>query len=121
MVPDTQSTKLVTSRLDLCPSLDPPLFDDCFCCFFRMEKGWLFCSLLLLGTTALFQFSLVVSFFKLQSPLLGLIDIVLLWVSLGITTILFFRHSVLAGLLFVPYWIWLSYAVALNFMLWKLN
>ncbi len=92
-----------------------------FAVFFVWKKGGSFAAYFFWGLQLFFNFLWSFLFFKLQSPLLGLIDIVLLWVSLGITTILFFRHSVLAGLLFVPYWIWLSYAVALNFMLWKLN
>jgi benzodiazapine receptor len=62
-----------------------------------------------------------VAFFGLRSPLLGLIDIVLLWVAILLTTQHCLRVSRTAGLLLLPYMIWVSFAVALNFSLWILN
>ncbi len=61
------------------------------------------------------------AFFGLQSPLVGLIDIILLWIAILITTTKFFRVSRLAGFLFLPYLFWVSFAAVLNFFLWILN
>ena len=61
------------------------------------------------------------AFFGLQSPLIGLIDIILLWIAILITTTKFFRVSRLAGFLFLPYLFWVSFAAVLNFFLWILN
>jgi len=62
-----------------------------------------------------------VAFFGLRSPLLGLVDIILLWVAILWTIQHCLRVSRMAGLLLLPYLIWVSFAVALNFSLWLLN
>ena len=61
------------------------------------------------------------AFFGLRSPLLGLIDIVLLWVAILLTIKHCLRVQRMAGLLLLPYILWVSFAVALNFSLWILN
>ena len=62
-----------------------------------------------------------ISFFGLRSPLLGLLNIALLWGLILITLILFLRVNRPAGLLLLPYLLWVSYASALNLAIWKLN
>ncbi len=62
-----------------------------------------------------------VAFFGLKSPLLGLIDIVLLWVAILLTIKYFLKISKMAGLLLLPYLLWVSFATILNFSLWILN
>lgn len=53
-------------------------------------------------------------FFGLESPLLGFLDILLLWGLIGFTVVQFLGVSRVAGLLLVPYWLWVTYAAALN-------
>lgn len=60
-------------------------------------------------------------FFGLQRPGLALVDIALLWVGALVTTVLFWRADRVAGGLMVPYMLWLSFAAALNFAIWRLN
>jgi translocator protein len=60
-------------------------------------------------------------FFGLHSPGAALIDIVLLWAAIAATTIAFWRRSRLAGILFLPYLAWVSFAVALNCAIWRWN
>jgi len=60
-------------------------------------------------------------FFGLRRPDLGLVDIVLLWLSIVAAIALFFPISVVAALLLVPYLAWVAFAGALNFALWRLN
>jgi len=60
-------------------------------------------------------------FFGLQSPLTGLVVIVLLWIALVLTIISFFRASFAAGMLLVPYIAWVTFAGLLNVSLWILN
>jgi translocator protein len=60
-------------------------------------------------------------FFGLHSPGAAFIDIVLLWLAIAATTVVFWRRSMLAGVLFVPYLIWVSFAAVLNFVIWRLN
>jgi tryptophan-rich sensory protein len=60
-------------------------------------------------------------FFGLRRPLLGLVDIVFLWIAILVTMVLFFRREVVAGVLLIPYLLWVSFAAFLNFRLWQLN
>ena len=60
-------------------------------------------------------------FFGLRSPSLGMVGIALLWIAILLTVLAFFRVSPLAGWLMVPYFLWVSYASALNFTIWRLN
>jgi translocator protein len=60
-------------------------------------------------------------FFGLHNPGLGFLDIVLLWAAIVATLIVFWRRSLVAGLLFVPYLAWVSFAAVLNFAVWRLN
>ena len=60
-------------------------------------------------------------FFGLHRPGAAFADIVLLWLVLVATVWLFLRRSAIAGLLLVPYLLWVSFAAALNFAIWRLN
>jgi translocator protein len=60
-------------------------------------------------------------FFGLHSPGAAAIDIVLLWLAIAATTIAFWRRSAAAGILFVPYLVWVSFALTLNLAIWRLN
>ena len=60
-------------------------------------------------------------FFGLRRPDLGFVDIVLLWLSIVATLVLFAPISVVAALLLVPYLAWVAFAGALNFAVWRLN
>lgn len=62
-----------------------------------------------------------VLFFGLKIPLLAFIEIVILWGFILITFFKFKRISRLAGVLLVPYILWVSFAAVLNFFLWYLN
>jgi benzodiazapine receptor len=60
-------------------------------------------------------------FFGLRSPLAGLVDIVLLWGLIILTMVYFFKVSTAAGILLVPYILWVSFAAVLNFSILVLN
>lgn len=60
-------------------------------------------------------------FFFMKTPLAAFIEIIILWIAIAVAMALFFRISRTAGLLLVPYILWVSYAALLNFMLWHLN
>jgi benzodiazapine receptor len=53
-------------------------------------------------------------FFGLRSPLLGFLDVCLLWVATAVTTAQFYLVSRVAGWLFAPYWAWVTFAATLN-------
>ncbi len=61
------------------------------------------------------------SFFGQRNPFLGLVCLGALFLAVVVTTIAFSRISRVAGWLFLPYLLWLGYAGALNFAIWKLN
>jgi benzodiazapine receptor len=60
-------------------------------------------------------------FFALRSPGLAFAEILLLWAAILATLVAFWRVRPAAGLLLVPYLLWVSYAVALNFAIWRMN
>ena len=60
-------------------------------------------------------------FFGLRSPLAGLIDIAVLWIAINLTCFYFYKISQTAGVLLVPYLVWVSFAVVLNACIWLLN
>ncbi|NMH27147.1 TspO/MBR family protein [Flavobacterium silvaticum] len=60
-------------------------------------------------------------FFGLKNPFLALVEIVLLWLMIYETFYKFVRISKYAGWLFVPYILWVSFALILNASLWYLN
>jgi len=60
-------------------------------------------------------------FFGLQNPGLAFAEIVLLWLALAATLVAFFRVDRWAGCLLVPYLLWVSFAAALNFAIWRLG
>ena len=60
-------------------------------------------------------------FFGMRNIGLGLSEIVLLLGSIIVTTSLFWRLDRPAGVLFLPYVAWVSFATVLNASLWLLN
>jgi tryptophan-rich sensory protein len=52
---------------------------------------------------------------------LAFADICLLWLAVGATIVLFRRAHHWAAWLLVPYWLWVTYAAALNLAIWRLN
>lgn len=60
-------------------------------------------------------------FFGLHQPGFAFAEILLLWVAIAGTLVLFLRVDRLAGFLLAPYLAWVSFAAFLNFTLWRLN
>ena len=60
-------------------------------------------------------------FFKWHQGLWAFVDIVLLWALLVATAIGFWRARPVAGLLLIPYFLWVSFASMLNLAVWRLN
>ncbi len=60
-------------------------------------------------------------FFGIQQPGWALVEIIVLWLSIGATIWLFWRVVPAAGALLLPYWAWVSFATILNASLWWLN
>jgi tryptophan-rich sensory protein len=60
-------------------------------------------------------------FFGRHSIATALGEILLLWVAIIFTVLLFWNKNKWAGGLMIPYLIWVSFAAALNFSIWQLN
>lgn len=60
-------------------------------------------------------------FFGLRSPGWAFAELCALWVAIVVTTVLFARRSILAGVLMTPYLAWTTFAGALNFAIWRMN
>jgi len=60
-------------------------------------------------------------FFGLHNTGLAFVDIMLLWLAILATLLLFWREDWQAGALLLPYFAWVSFAAVLNGTLWRLN
>jgi benzodiazapine receptor len=80
-----------------------------------------------IGSLGLFLGQLVLNalwsylFFGLQRPGLAFLDIVVLWLAILATLVAFWRSHPAAGVLLLPYLLWVSFATYLNFQFWRLN
>jgi translocator protein len=60
-------------------------------------------------------------FFGMQRPGLAFAEILVLWSMILVTTLTFWRVTATAGMLFLPYLAWVSFAAFLNYSIWQLN
>jgi len=60
-------------------------------------------------------------FFAWHQGALAFADVVLLWGLIAATIGAFWRTSRLAALMLLPYWLWVSFATALTFAVWRGN
>jgi tryptophan-rich sensory protein len=60
-------------------------------------------------------------FFAWHLGAIAFVNILLLWVLIVATLVSFWRVSVAAGALLIPYLLWVSFAAVLNFAIWQLN
>jgi len=62
-----------------------------------------------------------VAFFGLRSPIAGLVVIVVLWIAILLTILSSAKVSITAGILLIPYILWVSFAGILNVSIYVLN
>jgi benzodiazapine receptor len=60
-------------------------------------------------------------FFAWHFPGLAFVEIILLWICIAATIWSFKNTSGVAAILLIPYLVWVSFASALNFAIWRLN
>jgi len=60
-------------------------------------------------------------FFGLHWPAVAFAEILLLWLAIAATLVVFRRTSRAAAWLLAPYLAWVGFAAVLNFTLWRLN
>lgn len=79
------------------------------------------------ATLTLFLLQLAVNalwswlFFGWHLGAAGFVDIIVLWLLIVATLVAFWRIRPLAGALLLPYLLWVSFALALNYSVWQLN
>lgn len=73
------------------------------------------------GTQLFFNFLWSILFFGIHSPILGLVDIVMLWILIILTIQKFLPISKPAAYLLIPYLLWVSFATVLNLAIVILN
>ena len=82
----------------------------------NVKKAFLF-FIIQLGLNALWSYL----FFGLHNPLLALIEIILLLLMIFETHSQFKKIDKVAGMLLVPYLVWVTFATVLNASIWWLN
>jgi len=87
------------------------------CGGFRSQRQSLTLFLLQLAFNALWSWL----FFAWHLGALAFADIVVLWILIVVTLVSFWRVRPLAGGIFIPYLLWVSFASVLNYSIWQLN
>jgi tryptophan-rich sensory protein len=77
--------------------------------------------LLLFAFQLLFMLVWAFSFFGLHALFIAFMCIIALWATLICAVIQAFRYSVFAGMLFIPYFLWVCYLAYLNYGFMVLN
>lgn len=68
-----------------------------------------------------FNFFWSIIFFDFNAYLLAFVWLLLLWLIVFVTLLNFYRTDKTAGLLILPYLVWITFAGYLNFGVWVLN
>jgi translocator protein len=73
------------------------------------------------GIQLVVNFSWSAIFFRFHSPSGAMVVIVALWLMIGWTVAAFWSVRDVAGALLLPYWVWVTLAVALSTAIWRMN
>lgn len=60
-------------------------------------------------------------FFAWRMGAVAFAEIIVLWLMIGLTTLLFWRLQRWAAILLLPYWAWVSFASVLCYSIWQRN
>ena len=86
-----------------------------------IKKKEAYLGLIFFITQLVFSFAWVYIFFGLHSIIFGLITAIALWLLLLLTMVQLFRFTVPGGAILIPYFLWVTLIVLLNFFLTTLN
>lgn len=78
-------------------------------------------ALVFYGVQLVMNFFWSILFFRYSLYLWAFIELLAMWVSIIITTVLFLRVSIPAGMLMIPYILWSTFAACLNFSVYRLS
>lgn len=73
------------------------------------------------GIQLVFNFFWSIIFFNFEAYLFSFIWLIILWILIFITMLMFFRISESAGYLLLPYLLWVTFAGYLNWSIYLLN
>jgi len=73
------------------------------------------------GTQLILNALWSIIFFGMHNPGLAFLEIIFLWIFIFLTLIKFYKINKTAGILFIPYLLWVSFASILNYAIWMLN
>ncbi|MCQ0989131.1 TspO/MBR family protein [Jiella marina] len=60
-------------------------------------------------------------FFGLRRPGLAFADVLAMWLAVAVNALLFYPIDAIAGLLLIPYLVWVTIAACLNLSVWRRN
>ena len=93
--------------------------------FLVWRKGWnnkgVKAALSLFGVQLILNALWSIIFFGLHSPAWALIEIIAMWIAIVSTIAVFAKISRSAAWLLAPYILWVSFALYLNYAIWRLN
>ena len=78
-------------------------------------------ALVLFAIQLLFNVCWSAIFFSAHMPGVAFAEIILLWLMILATIVSFWPVSRVAGWLMLPYLLWVAFAAALNYSIWRLN
>lgn len=78
-------------------------------------------ALVVYGVQLLLNAAWSIIFFTFKQPAIAFGEIVLMWLAILVTIVMFWRIKPLAGILLLPYIAWVTFATVLNFAIWQLN
>ncbi len=88
---------------------------------FRIDEKSVKTALIYFGIQLLLNALWSILFFGLKNPFLAFIEIILLLLMIYETYFKFKKIDKIAGYLFIPYLLWVSFAMVLNGSIWYLN
>ncbi len=93
--------------------------------FLIWKQGWrhkeVKMALSIFGAQLIANATWSIIFFGARNPFYALIDILVLWIFILITIVVFYRISKPAAYLLLPYICWVSFALYLNYTIYILN
>jgi tryptophan-rich sensory protein len=93
--------------------------------FLVWRKGWdnkgVKTALYLFAVQLILNAAWSIIFFGLHSPAWALVDIIAMWIVIVATIVVFVKISRPSAWLLAPYILWVSFALYLNYAIWRLN
>lgn len=60
-------------------------------------------------------------FFGIKNIEAALIILIMLWIFIAVVIVMFYKHSKISAILLIPYFLWTTFALYLNWQIFRLN